>query len=85
MIKKLLLATIGGVMFSTPALAQSEYMEGYQEGMKVGLFMAYCNAYMEGDYKDQGLARHMTFAYYNEMDAGNRQWARETKSECVPL
>ena len=84
MIKKLLLATFGGVMFSTPVLAQSEYMEGYREGINVGLFMAYCSAYVDGDYKDQGLARHMTFAYFNEMDAGNREWARDTRPYCTP-
>ena len=84
MIKKLFLATFGGVLFATPALAQSEYMEGYREGINVGLFMAYCSAYVDGDYKDQGLARHMTFAYYNEMDAGNREWARDTRPYCTP-
>ena len=84
MIKKLLLATIGGVMFSTPALAQSEYMEGYQEGLNVGVFIAYCQAYTEGDYKDLGLSRHMVHASYEEMDEGNREWARETRPNCTP-
>ena len=84
MIKKLLLATIGGFMISTPALAETEYIRGYKEGMKVGLFISYCSAYMEGDYKDPGFARHMTFASYEELDAGNREWARETRSVCVP-
>jgi len=84
MIKKLLLATVGGIMFSTPALAETEYIRGYKEGMKMGLFVSYCSAYMEGDYKDLGFAQHMTFASYEELDAGNREWARDTTPMCVP-
>ena len=74
MIKKLLLATVGGIMFATPALAESEYIRGYKDGMRVGSFMSYCNAYTEGDYKDPGLARHMTFGTYREMQPDDRDW-----------
>ena len=83
MIKKLLLATIGGVMFSTPALAQSEYMDGYRDGANFGSWAAFCNAYTEGDYKDQGLARHMTLASFDELIPENKQWARENNPTCA--
>jgi len=85
MIKKLLLATFGGVMFATPALANTpQYLEGYREGMNVGVFIAYCQAYTEGDYKDPGLARFMSHVTYEEMDEGNREWARENYPNCTP-
>ena len=86
MIKKLLLTTFGGVMFTTPALAgfTPEYLEGYREGMNVGTFIAYCHAYTEGDYKDPGLARHMTYSSYKSMDEDNRLWARENHRNCTP-
>ena len=86
MIKKLLLATFGGAMFATPALAAytPEYFEGYREGINVGVFIAYCQAYTEGDYKDLGLSRHMAHASYGEMDASNREWARDNYPHCTP-
>lgn len=86
MIKKLLLATFGGAMFATPALAgfTPQYLEGYREGMNVGTFIVYCHAYVEGDYKDPGLARHMTLSSYKGMDEDNRLWARANHPKCVP-
>ena len=87
MIKKLLLATFGGAMFATPALASysPEYLEGYREGMNVGVFIAYCNAYTEGDYKDPGLARHMVHSAFEELDADNMEWAFEYHPNCTPF
>ena len=52
--------------------------------MNVGTFIVYCHAYMEGDYKDPGLARHMTLSSYKGMDEDNRLWARANHPKCVP-
>lgn len=83
MIKKLLLATFGGVMIATPVFAQSEYMDGYRDGANFGSWAAFCNAYTEGDYKDPGLARHMTLASFDNLIPENKQWARENNPSCA--
>ena len=84
MIKKLLLATFGGAMIATPALAESSYMEGYKEGMNVGVFIAYCQSYKARDFEDPGFARYMTFESFKELDEGNKQWARDSHPTCAP-
>jgi len=84
MIKQLFLATVcGGVMCATPALAQSDYIQGYRDGANFGSWAAFCNAYTEGDYKDPGLARHMTLASFDELIPENKQWARENNPNCA--
>ena len=80
MIKKLFLATMcGGLMCATPALAHDEY----KEGMNFGSWVAFCQGYREGDYKDPGLARHMTLATYDILTQGQQEWARENYPTCA--
>jgi len=84
--KKLLFALSFGVFSATPALAEytPQYFEGYREGLNVGVFIAYCQAYTKGDYKDPGLSRYMAHSSYEYMDEGNREWARDNYPNCTP-
>ena len=82
MIKKLLLATIGGLMLSTPALA-SDYIEGYGDGLDYGIWMTFCNGYEKGDYKDPGYAHYMALTYYDTLPEADKQRARVEHPTCV--
>ena len=39
---------------ATPALAESDYMRGYKEGLNVGNFIAYCVSWNTGNYSSIG-------------------------------
>ena len=68
---------------ATPALAESDYMRGYKEGLNVGNFIAYCVSWNTGMYDSRDSIRPMLRYSYDSMNASNRQWARDQHPECV--
>ena len=81
--KNLIIGLMTVPFLATPALAESEYMRGYTEGLNAGNFIAYCVSYTTGNYSSVGRMRTIVRHSYQSMDASNRQWAREEMPECV--
>ena len=81
--KNLIIGLMTVPFLATPALAESEYMRGYTEGLNAGNFIAYCVSYNAGNYSSVGRMRTIVRHAYDSMDAANRQWAREEMPECV--
>lgn len=74
--KRLILASI---LFCTPVSAAT-----FAEGVSMGSWMAFCQAHRYNDYKDPGLARHMTMSAYAEMAEEDQAFARDMFPECTP-
>ena len=74
--KRLILASI---LLCSPASAAT-----FQEGVSLGVWTAFCQAHRYNDYKDPGLARHMTMTSFAEMAKEDQDWARDSYPECTP-
>lgn len=72
------------LLFASLLMCSPAYALDYEQGVSFGSWSAFCQAHRFNDYKDPGLAKHMTFAAYDALDEENKAWARDIFPECTP-